>query len=201
MPQSRAEIAQRRKEEILEAALRVFSRKGFHQATNRDIADEAGIASPGLIYHYFEDKQDLLRHLLERLNPALQLLSSPGDFLELPLREGLLCFARRFLEVNQRSDLLRVILGEALRDPAMAQNLFEAGPARGLGFLSAWLARHVESGKLRPLPTTDLARQFVAPLLGATVFAVVFRREDFPADAEFIVDTFCLLYTSPSPRD
>ena len=51
--------AEERREQIIEAATFVFSRKGFQAATNKEIAAEAGIA-PGLIYHYFKDRQDLL---------------------------------------------------------------------------------------------------------------------------------------------
>ena len=44
---------------ILEAALRVFSRKGFNGATTSEIAREAGVAE-GTIFRYFETKKDLL---------------------------------------------------------------------------------------------------------------------------------------------
>nr|MCR5661372.1 TetR family transcriptional regulator [bacterium] len=51
---SREEHAEARREQIIQAALKVFSEKGFLAATNKDIAAAAGIA-PGLIYHYFKD--------------------------------------------------------------------------------------------------------------------------------------------------
>ncbi|NIW45213.1 MAG: TetR family transcriptional regulator, partial [Gammaproteobacteria bacterium] len=51
---TRQQIFETRREEIIDAALRVFSEKGFNAATNKDIAKAAGIRSPGLIYHYFE---------------------------------------------------------------------------------------------------------------------------------------------------
>jgi AcrR family transcriptional regulator len=60
--QSRQEPDRRR--EILEAALRVFSERGFHGATIKEIAREAGIRSSALIYWYFEDKEDLFGEVL-----------------------------------------------------------------------------------------------------------------------------------------
>ena len=54
-----------RRTQILEAALEVFSTKGFHKATNKDIASAAGGMSPGLIYHYFKDKEDLFISLVD----------------------------------------------------------------------------------------------------------------------------------------
>ncbi|MBN1882593.1 MAG: TetR/AcrR family transcriptional regulator [Deltaproteobacteria bacterium] len=44
---------------ILDAAIRVFARKGYYGARVSDIANEAGIAY-GLVYHYFKNKEDLL---------------------------------------------------------------------------------------------------------------------------------------------
>ena len=48
-----------RRQQILDAAVRVFARKGFHLARVADIAREAGVAY-GLVYHYFRNKEDLL---------------------------------------------------------------------------------------------------------------------------------------------
>lgn len=53
------QIARQRQQQILEAALRVFSKHGFDRATIPDIAREAGI-SVGTIYNYYESKRDLL---------------------------------------------------------------------------------------------------------------------------------------------
>ncbi|MFC1951220.1 helix-turn-helix domain-containing protein, partial [Chloroflexota bacterium] len=53
------EIARKRQRQILSAARRVFSQKGFAEATTAEIAREAGV-SEGTIYNYFESKRDLL---------------------------------------------------------------------------------------------------------------------------------------------
>ncbi len=44
---------------ILDAAVRVFARRGFHACRVSDIADEAGVAY-GLVYHYFASKEEVL---------------------------------------------------------------------------------------------------------------------------------------------
>ena len=59
-PMSRRErLKQEREARILEAAAAVFARKGFHQATIREIAELADVAD-GTIYNYYADKRDLL---------------------------------------------------------------------------------------------------------------------------------------------
>ena len=49
---------------ILDAAVRVFARLGYHGARVSDIAKEAGIAY-GLVYHYFKNKEEILNTIFE----------------------------------------------------------------------------------------------------------------------------------------
>src|SRR5215216_2785066 len=98
----RRQQAEERREQILDAALRIFSEKGFAGASIRDIAREVGVTE-GLLYHYFESKEQLLdtcwrertwRAHLERIlaeaggKPVQQVLSELiSDFLQ-TLREN-----------------------------------------------------------------------------------------------------------------
>src|SRR5919107_3191422 len=63
----RALVVRARREQILEAATRVFAEKGFRRATTRDVARTAGV-SEGTIYNYFKNKDALLMAILDRLN-------------------------------------------------------------------------------------------------------------------------------------
>ena len=47
---------------ILDAAVTVFARQGFHHCRVSDVADEAGVAY-GLVYHYFDSKEEILNRL------------------------------------------------------------------------------------------------------------------------------------------
>ena len=58
-------IKKNRETVILDAALRVIKQNGFHKARMSDIAKEAGI-SYGLVYHYFNDKENLFDAILNR---------------------------------------------------------------------------------------------------------------------------------------
>ena len=59
---------------ILDAAVRVFAREGFHTCRVSDIADEAGVAY-GLVYHYFTSKDEVLDTLFfERWNVLLEVI-------------------------------------------------------------------------------------------------------------------------------
>lgn len=59
MPRVSQEHTLARRQQIIDAAYRCFARKGFHQATMRDIYEEAGL-SPGAVYHYFDSKHAII---------------------------------------------------------------------------------------------------------------------------------------------
>src|SRR3712207_4783324 len=89
MPPRDEQDYESRRQQIIDGALEVFSSKGFEQATNKDIALAARIGSPGLIYHYFKDKSDLLQKVLEERAPVLQLIAHGDDLMDLPPRDAL----------------------------------------------------------------------------------------------------------------
>ena len=56
-----------RKAEIMDAAIRLFTRKGYLNTTTQDIIDEVNI-SRGLLYYHFKNKEDILYCIIERLS-------------------------------------------------------------------------------------------------------------------------------------
>jgi len=77
-PEQFREIREESREKIFRAALAVFARHGFEQASVRMIAAEAGV-SPGLMYNYFGGKEDLLRAIYERGMRDVQESFARGD--------------------------------------------------------------------------------------------------------------------------
>ncbi len=62
----RPDVSEKRKAEIVDAAARVFSRKGFSGASMDDIVQETGL-SKGLLYWYFKGKDAIIAAIMERL--------------------------------------------------------------------------------------------------------------------------------------
>jgi AcrR family transcriptional regulator len=100
---------------ILDAAVRVFARQGFHACRVSDIADEAGVAY-GLVYHYFASKDEVLDTLfLERWEVMLQLIREV-DAEPLPVREKLGAIASFIIDsYSHDPDLMKVIIVEVTR--------------------------------------------------------------------------------------
>ncbi len=132
---------------ILAAAVRVFARKGYHEARVGDIAEEAGVAH-GLLYHYFASKEDLLeavfretwRELLERVREV----EESGA----PAQEQLRQVAAVLLRSWRRDpDLVRVLVRDVARTPHMQRQVEEIGHA--FAALERIVAGGQASGELR----------------------------------------------------
>jgi AcrR family transcriptional regulator len=100
---------------ILDAAVRVFARQGFHAARVSDIADEAGVAY-GLVYHYFRSKDDVLNTLfIERWEVLLAAIAEV-DATGVPVRDKLHAIAGFIVDSYRHDpDLMKVIIVEVTR--------------------------------------------------------------------------------------
>jgi TetR/AcrR family fatty acid metabolism transcriptional regulator len=100
---------------ILDAAVRVFARQGFHHCRVSDVADEAGVAY-GLVYHYFDSKEEILNTLfLERWGIMLEAIGEI-DARDLPSRDKLRSVAGFIIDSYRHDpDLMKVIIVEVTR--------------------------------------------------------------------------------------
>ncbi len=115
MSAARAKASPDRRRAILDAAVKVFARQGFHSCRVADIADEAGVAY-GLVYHYFGSKDEVLNTLfLERWNVMLDMIREV-DAQQIPVREKLGAIASFIVDsYTHDPDLMKVIIVEVTR--------------------------------------------------------------------------------------
>jgi TetR/AcrR family transcriptional regulator, fatty acid metabolism regulator protein len=115
MSSTRAKSVPDRRRAILDAAVRVFARQGFHACRVSDIADEAGVAY-GLLYHYFPSKEEVLNTLfLERWGVMLEMIREV-DREPKPVREKLGAIASFIVDSYRHDpDLMKVIIVEVTR--------------------------------------------------------------------------------------
>jgi TetR/AcrR family transcriptional regulator, regulator of autoinduction and epiphytic fitness len=187
-----------RREQILEAAFGEFSAKGFEGATIKSIAGAAGLQSPALIYWYFPDKEALFREVLEARIPVLRAVREPADLLDLPPEKVLPGIAGRYLATfdnNATQRMARLLVGEAMRRPEIAEVFGTAVIKRVLGFLKSYMARQVELGRLRPHDVRASARAFIGMLIpqaGGKLFLPAIREDGLTDEehVEAIVDIF-----------
>lgn len=178
MTKRRDQISEERRLQIIDGALEVFSTKGFEQATNKDVAEAAGINSPGLIYHYFEDKADLLRAAIEQHGPPMHVLADTERFYGLPLEEALTQFGLSYLRLTDDAKVgaaIRVLFAEAFHNAEFAKILAEVGPLRVWNLLADYLALKMEDGTIRRIDPRIAARCFVGPLVVEMLSRKIFR--------------------------
>ena len=145
-----------RRGELLEAAVRVFARKGFHQSRVGDIAEEAGVAH-GLLYHYFRSKDEVLETIFRETWTQLVAETQRIEHAGVPLREQLRRFARIYLgSWLVTPELVRVLVREVARSPQVGNRVDEIG---GL-FLA--LQRIIEAGRDRGEVRGDVDAQVAA---------------------------------------
>jgi TetR/AcrR family transcriptional regulator, fatty acid metabolism regulator protein len=108
-------LAAEKRRLILDAAVRVFARRGFNQCRVSDIADEAGVAY-GLVYHYFRSKDEVLDTLfLERWNVMLDVIRDL-DGQGLAPRDKLYAIASFIIDSYRHDpELMKVIIVEVTR--------------------------------------------------------------------------------------
>ena len=104
-----------KRRQILDAAIRVFARQGFHSTRVSDIADEAGVAY-GLVYHYFKSKDQVLDELFSERWSLLLAAIDEADRGDMTPREKLAACAG-FIVDSYRHDpeLMKVIIVEVTR--------------------------------------------------------------------------------------
>jgi AcrR family transcriptional regulator len=172
----------RRKEErpaeIIEAGLAEFGEKGFAAARIEDIAKRAGIAK-GTVFRYFPTKEALFEAaIVSRLVPVFDQV---GQALEgydgptLPIFAMLL--DRVYGRIGQPGmvGLLRMILTEGTRFPAILEIYHRQSVTRALGLLRQLVARGVARGEFHANAVTELPMLLMAPAMMATVWRMSFE--------------------------
>ena len=181
---------------ILDAAIRVFARQGFHSTRVSDIADEAGVAY-GLVYHYFDSKDEVLDTLfLERWNVMLAAIAETDASDRTP-QEKLRTIATFIVESYRHDpDLMKVIIVEVTR----AANTFGRHHLEKISEAYNLIAGIVEQARADGSFKSTIPAEFAAmcfygaieQLLSAWIFEVLpGSDEDFEHAKGLVVDAIC----------
>src|SRR5262249_50434000 len=135
-----AEHGESRRSQILEAALRVWVRDGFHSAPVEAIAREAGLGK-GTIYLYFPNKEAILRAAIERFSLLPVIEESVGKLAEIPPEQAIHAFlALAWERLKEHAPVFRVVLGAGgVLRPENARVFYERIILPGNTMLAAYL--------------------------------------------------------------
>jgi AcrR family transcriptional regulator len=191
-----AKTAPDKRRMILDAAVRVFARQGFHHCRVSDVADEAGVAY-GLVYHYFDSKEEILNTLfLERWGIMLGAIGEI-DARELPSREKLRSVAGFIIDSYRHDpDLMKVIIVEVTR----AANSFGAVHLEEIRKAYDGIAAIVEVAREEGSFKSGIPSEFAAmcfygaieQLLTGWIFELLPRTdEEYERAKDLVVEAIC----------
>ncbi|MFK7972567.1 MAG: TetR/AcrR family transcriptional regulator [Bacteroidia bacterium] len=107
------EMREQSRNAILEAALKLFAEKGYHKASIAQIANEAGV-SKGLIYNYFEKKDDLLMGMIEREMKVGESMIAEMMAIESPLDQFRFVITQAFKQIKDNAEHNKLLIGLSL---------------------------------------------------------------------------------------
>jgi TetR/AcrR family transcriptional regulator, fatty acid metabolism regulator protein len=152
-----------KRRQLLDAAVRVFARKGYHASRVGDIAEEAGVAH-GLLYHYFDSKDQVLEAvfdenwsvLVARIASVEETEESATD----QLRHITAIVLRTWFHVP---DVVRVVVREFGRSPEVAERIGVL--AQPIQAIERVISRGVERGEFRQ----DIDPRFAATVVYGSI--------------------------------
>jgi AcrR family transcriptional regulator len=176
--------AAERRQAIVDAALDEFIARGFTATRLDDVAKRAGVAK-GTIYLHFKDKEALFEELIRTaIVPVVDRITTPAP----PngsVRDALEGFARTFIQEvasTRRADIIRLIIAEGPRFPAIADFYYREVISRGLAAMRALIQIGVSRGEISQKQLEHFPQIVVAPAIMAIVWKSLFERHA-PLDA------------------
>ena len=169
-----------RKKRILDAAARVFARKGYQRATTKEIADEADVGE-GTIYSYFGSKRDLLLSLVSSMSESL--LTPPEGIPSDDFGVLISSFLRdRLALAEQNADLTRVLLYEARFDDDLRREYVENVLRKMATRLEERMKPLIKAGVLRPIHPGVASLAILGSFLGFVLLERELQMELPPLD-------------------
>ncbi|HEY8325155.1 MAG TPA: TetR/AcrR family transcriptional regulator [Ktedonobacterales bacterium] len=190
---ARPDVSEERRAQILDAALEVFARQGFHEARMDDIAQASGL-SKGALYLYYKSKDALIGALLTSIFNIAMRSSLAAEHDDGPIRERLMQVTERFaVEIDRFSRAMPVMLefyAIAARDRTVRKYMGEVFDEYA-ALVAHLLAQGIERGEFRGGDPHDLAVGLIAIWEGmALLWAMSPERIQWREQATLAVKTF-----------
>src|ERR1700744_4836559 len=183
-PANRSERAAERRAAIVDAAMEEFVARGFAATRLDDIARRAGVAK-GPIYLHCKDKESMFEELIRTaIVPLVGTLTGPPPA-GASIRDALEGFAKVFIQEiasTRRGDIVRLIIAEGPRFPAIADFYYREVISRGLVGMRALIEIAVARGEIRSTGLSRFPQLMVAPAIVAVVWKTLFEKHA-PLDA------------------
>jgi len=169
----RQQLIAARRNQILDAAAKVFAEKGFHHASTKEIARTAGIAE-GTIYNYFASKSDLVIGIMTRLAELESLDKELVEALQGNVRDFFVAtFRHRMGRIQQGQEMLQAILPEVLVDRELRERFRRQYVLRVATMIEQYVQAQIELGCMRPVDVPLTVRAIQSMFIGLLVLRIL----------------------------
>lgn len=181
-----------RKKQIMEAAISIFSEKGFERATTKAIAAKAGVAE-GTIFIYFPTKRDLLVNCLQQIirDPLPEIFNSKTTNDEEIIRAF---FINRFHILRTNIGMFKLIISEALYKPDLFKDFIEKIFTPGLADIAKYFCRKTESGVFKKLDPFIVARSLVGQVIFSAWMQIISGASPDEILNDKLIDTLTVIF-------
>ena len=173
-----------RREQILEAAVKVFARRGFGNATVAEIAEEAGVA-PGTIYIYFEGKEDLFMSIPELISEPmlatfLEAAFGGNEPTDIEGEERLLTQSctKAIETLLQNLDLVKSMLSSVVTLDDETRVEYFRQPLQALSILEQYFHDRIGRGIFREMDTAVVAQAYAVLVIMFVLIQELIRTKD-----------------------
>ncbi|WP_051920373.1 TetR/AcrR family transcriptional regulator [Thermodesulfobacterium hydrogeniphilum] len=154
-------MAKNTKKKIIEAALKLFSKKGYLGATTKEIAREAKVAEVTL-FRYFPSKEALFEEVINTYSFFPKLKAILSEIQDKNYIEALKIIAQNFLNLlESKKDLIKIMHSEMQRYPDQIKKIYENVIDSTVNLLSDYFKSLQKEGILRDFNTEIVARAFL----------------------------------------
>jgi AcrR family transcriptional regulator len=169
----RQQLIEARRNQILDAAASVFAEKGYHRATTKHIASEAGVAE-GTIYNYFDSKGDLLIGIMMRLSAVENISADLRAAMNKDARGSLLAIARhRMALIEQNYETVQAILPEMLVNAQLRDRFYRQFAQPLAALLEQYARARIEAGDVRFLEAPLAVRSIQGMFIGLMILRIL----------------------------
>ena len=189
----RKKAVTKRRQDILQAGLKLFAEKGYNGSTTAEIARAAGVAE-GTIFRHFSTKKELLIAVLEPtvLDGLIQLdkehrEGTPTEFFRYFL-------INRLKLIQENNALIHLMFAEAQYHIEVRDALFKGILGQGISIIRPWFQKGIELGEFRDLPFLPTMRSFMGMVMFYGLFGNIFQglsqEKTIEEAADHILDLF-----------
>ncbi len=183
-------MASNKYEEIVQAAVELFEKKGYHATSVQDIADAVGLQK-GSLYHYISGKEDLLLGLAQRaiteFNQRMERILSSERSAQDKMKEAL---SMHLELITHDVQLSTVLLRESVALGERPQQVVKEATDLYLDLWTRLLAEGIEAGEFRP----GNPRLTALAILGACNWVFRWYQEDGTLRSQAIADIYADLF-------